>query len=62
MKFELINNQGCVFDREEFSSKTAALKWARGRGEDYKLAMIDEVTGETVVIHKWRYSKPEVSE
>lgn len=62
MKFELVNNQGCVFDREEFSSQKEALKWARGRGEDYKLVKIDEVTGEPILVRKWKYSKPEVSE
>ncbi len=29
---ELVNDQGCVFDRSQFNSKKAAHEWASGRG------------------------------
>jgi len=29
---ELVNKQGCVFDKSDFSSKKAAHNWATGRG------------------------------
>ena len=29
---ELINNQGCVFDKSRFNSKKSAHSWASGRG------------------------------
>ena len=29
---ELVNKQGCVFDKSEFNSKKSAHKWASGRG------------------------------
>lgn len=30
---ELVNKQGCVFDKAEFNSKKTIHEWASGRGE-----------------------------
>lgn len=54
---KLVNEHGCTFDRDEFTSKKATMEWARGRGANYRLMIYDSDVQDYVTIKEWKYSK-----
>ena len=51
MRDELVNSQGCVFDRDEFETREEAFDWAEDRSGDYRL---NELTDDDcVTVARW---------
>ena len=42
IKANLVNQEGCMFDKGEFETLKQVQEWAMGRGEDYTLNVFEE--------------------
>ncbi len=48
----LINDDGCLFDTDEFDNKAVAKSWATGHGTNYKAVLVLNETNE--ILKEWR--------
>ena len=50
----LINNEYCLFDSEEFNNKKILKSWAKNRGKNYTVIIVDNKNNEIIQEYKGR--------